>query len=101
MLMLELMLCVSCCWRFRCVLWTLKKDKETPAFPSQYLSFIKLVGVADSSAADFHGNSYKNCQNWAHVGHDACWSLVQWRRDEVIIFATAATLYLCLCPYLY
>ena len=71
------------------MLWTLKK--ETRAFPSQYLSFIKLVGVADSSAADFHGNSYKNCQNWAHVGHDACWSLVQWRRDEVIIFATAAT----------
>ena len=83
MLMLELMLCVSCCWRGRCVLWTLKKDKETPAFPSQYLSFIKLVGVADSSAADFHGNSYKNCQNWAHVGHDACWSLVQCNGEEM------------------
>ena len=52
MLMLELMLCVSCCWRYRCVLWTLKKDKETPAFPSQYLSFIKLVGDTGSSAAE-------------------------------------------------
>ena len=31
---------------------TLKKDKETPAFPSQYLSFIKLVGDTGSSAAE-------------------------------------------------